>query len=335
MIQGVNKKELTVSMILETLTPEDIYYKYFGAFKVNEPTRNWMRRETDPSFIIGNRSGSLRHYDFSDFKWRGNCFNFVMQMFNCNFNDALKIINDDFGLGLLGPNGSGIQKEIVRYTPEVIEKQYSTIQMKVRRFLPLELKYWKAYDISEDDLNREKIYSIKELYLNKKRFPLPDDELRFGYLYGSSIKTYRPTCDAKHKWMPNNVPITTLDGKEFIDSLTEPCDVLWITKSKKDYMVLKKLYPYVIATQNESVGCFNKANVDWILSKSKKQVLMFDSDKTGVKNSIAITEQFGFQYFNIPKSYLSDGITDPSDIVRYYGIDKLEMLLIKKGLLVA
>ena len=332
MIQGVKKKELTANMVLEHITVEDIYYKYYGKFTVNKICKNWMRKEDEPSFVIGNKTGILRHYDFSDFKWRGNCFNFVMQLYNCNFHEALKIINDDFGLNLLGIS-DGIKREIVKYTPEVIVKQYSTIQMKVRKFTEEELKYWKSYGISESELKEEKIYSIKELYLNKQRFPLPEDELRFGYLYGDRIKTYRPRSLAKVKWLPNNVPITQLDGKEFIDSLEEPCEVLWITKSKKDYMVLKKLFPYVIATQNESIGCFNKANVDWIKSKSKRQILIFDADKPGVNNSLQITKQFGFDYFNVPRSYLSDGINDPSDLVRLYGIDKLEMLLIKKGLL--
>jgi|SRR6478736_455114 len=332
MIQGVKKKELTANMVLQSVTAEDIYFKYFGKFKVNEVTINWMRKENDPSFVIGNRSGTLRHYDFSDYKWRGNCFNFVMQMFNCNFHEALMMINNDFGLNLLG-DPSVMAPKGVSYTPEIIVKQYSLIQMKIRRFTSLELKFWEAYEITEEELKVEKIYSIKELYLNKQRFALPEDEIRFGYLYGDRIKTYRPNNDAKTKWLPNNVPITVLDGKEFIDSLEEPCDCLWITKSKKDYMVLKKLYPYVIATQNESLGCFNKANVDWIKSKSKRQVLIFDSDKTGVRNSIAITKQFDFEYFNIPRSYLSDGINDPSDIARHYGYEKLKQLLIKKRVL--
>jgi len=331
-IQGVKKKELTANMVLQSVTAEDIYYRYFGKFKVNEVTLNWMRREHEPSFVIGNRSGKLRHYDFCDYKWRGNCFNFVMQMFNCNFHEALVMINNDFGLGLMGESNVSVQKNI-NYTPEIIIKNYSLIQMKVRKFLPIELEYWRAYGQTEEDLKREKIYSVRELYLNKQRFHLEDDEIRFGYLYDDRIKLYRPNNDAKTKWMPNNVPINKIDGREFIDSLENPVDVLWITKSKKDYMVLKKLYPYVIATQNESIGCFTKANVDWILSKSKRQILIYDSDRAGVKNSLMITKQFGFDYFNIPRSYLSDGINDPSDVCRFYGMDKLEALLIKKSLL--
>jgi len=328
MIQGVKKKELTANMVLEHITVEDIYYKYYGKFTVNKICKNWMRKEDDPSFVIGNKTGILRHYDFSDFKWRGNCFNFVMQLYNCNFHEALKIINDDFGLNLLGTS-DGIKREIVKYTPEVIVKQYSTIQMKVRKFTEEELKYWRSYGISESELKEEKIYSIKELYLNKQRFPLPEDELRFGYLYGDRIKTYRPRSLAKVKWLPNNCPLNYIEGKENIVN----CDTLWITKSKKDKMVLLKLYPFVIAVQNESVGCFTTDNIKWIKENSKRQILLFDNDKAGKKASAMIAEQFGFEQFCVPDSYISDGISDFADLVRYYGIDKLEMLLIKKGLL--
>jgi hypothetical protein len=41
--------------------------------------------------------------------------------------------------------------------------------------------------------------------------------------------------------MPNNVPLDTLEGKENIID----CDTAIITKSKKDLMVLKKVYPCV------------------------------------------------------------------------------------------
>ena len=47
--------------------------------------------------------------------------------------------------------------------------------------------------------------------------------------------------------MPNNVPITAMDGKEDIIN----CNVAFINKSKKDYMVMKKVFPCCCAVQNE------------------------------------------------------------------------------------
>ena len=60
---------------------------------------------------------------------------------------------------------------------------------------------------------------------------------------------------------------------------------------------------------------------------------MFDSDPTGVKNSKKITEQFGFDYLNVPRTYLSDGIKDFADLAKDYGMSTIEKILKKKKLL--
>ena len=95
-------------------------------------------------------------------------------------------------------------------------------------------------------------------------------------------------------------------------------------------MVLKKVHPHVCAVQNESVGCFSEENVNYIKENSKRQILSFDSDKPGVKNSQEITKLFGFEYLNVPRPYLSDGITDFADLAKDYGLKKVEQILKRK-----
>jgi hypothetical protein len=156
------------------------------------------------------------------------------------------------------------------------------------------------------------------------------DELRFGYLYDDKWKIYRPYAkDKRSKWVPNNVPITAMDGKENI----KDCDVAFINKSKKDYMVMKKLFPCSCAVQNEGLGCFSPENVEYIKSNSASQILSFDSDITGVENSQQITELFGFDYCNVPRKYLSEGIKDWADLARVHGLQAIEEYLISKELI--
>ena len=133
--------------------------------------------------------------------------------------------------------------------PEDLGKRYSLIQAVTRPFTKEELAYWNQYHQSLDDLKANNVYSISKVYLNKQLFSFPMDELKFGYLYGDKWKIYRPHAkDKKSKWVPNNVPITAMDGKDDI----KQCDVAFINKSKKDYMVMKKLFPCSCAVQNEA-----------------------------------------------------------------------------------
>jgi hypothetical protein len=198
-----------------------------------------------------------------------------------------------------------------------------------RKFTQEELAYWNQYYQSLDDLRANNVYSIKQLYLNRKKFPIKDTELRFGYLYDGHWKVYRPFGDKKSKWVPNNVPITTMDGKDDIAN----CSVAFINKSKKDYMVMKKVFPCCCAVQNEGVACFSDENVEYLKANSDRQILSFDADEVGVKNSQMITKLFDFEYANVPRKYLTEGIKDWADLAKEHGLEAIESYLKHKQLL--
>jgi hypothetical protein len=241
------------------------------------------------------------------------------------------MIDKDFGLGFLPGTSTerykSIQKEYKQ--PEDLGKRYSLIQVVTRKFTQEELAYWNQYYQSLDDLRANNVYSIKEMFLNRKRFPLKETDLRFGYLYDGHWKIYRPFGDKKSKWVPNNVPITAMDGRDDITN----CSVAFINKSKKDYMVMKKVFPCCCAVQNEGVACFSDGNVEYLKANSDRQILSFDADEVGVKNSQMITKLFDFEYANVPRKYLSEGIKDWADLAKEHGIQAIEDYLKQKQLL--
>lgn len=334
MIKGEIKVVLSTKSVLNKISEYDIfrYYMPDKTWKVNEVTLSPFRNERNPSFIIGNKKGTLSFIDFADTSKKGDCFTFVKMLYNLPaIADALRMIDRDFGLGLSNGTSTGAYKEIVKEykQPEDLGKRYSLIQAITRKFTSEELAYWNQYHQSLDDLRAENVYSIKKLYLNKQLFPLKDTELRFGYLYDGHWKIYRPFADKKSKWVPNNVPITTMDGLQNIVD----CDVAFINKSKKDYMVMKKVFPCSCAVQNEGLGCFSDGNVEYLKANSNRQILSFDSDEIGVQNSQQITQLFDFEYANVPRKYLSGGIKDWADLAKEHGLEAVEQYLKEKQLL--
>lgn len=330
MIGGKSRKELCITAILEMITPYDIYKFYFGDFKVNEITTNHIRGDRSPSFIIGNKGGDLHHFDFADSAWRGDCFEFVQTAFGLNLNDALKKIDADFGLGISSAPLGDYKKITSEYKqPEELGKRYSLIQVITKPFTKDELAYWNQYHQDIADLRANNVYSVKTVYLNRSKFPMNDTDLRFGYLYDGHWKIYRPYGDKKRKWVPNNVPITMMDGRDNIRG----CDTCLINKSKKDFMVMKKVYGCSCAVQNESIGCFSPENIEYLKANSRRQILSFDSDPAGVQNSQLITKILGFDYCNVPRKYLSEGIKDWADLGRIHGLSAIEDYLKEKGLL--
>lgn len=333
MIQGRKKVKLTPDSILDKITEYDIYKMYMPHqnWKINVVTYSPFRNEKNPSFIIGYRGGALRFVDFGDSSKKGGCFNFVMMLFNVSLNDALLMIDRDFDLGIVSGSSTKEYERIVAdyVQPTATSKREFFIQVKTRKFTHEELAYWNAYYQDIDDLRANNVYSIDTIYLNKQKFPMKDTELRFGYLYEGHWKIYRPFADKKNKWMPNNVPITMMDGLQDI----KDCDVAFINKSKKDYMVMKKVFPCCCAVQNEGMGCFSEENVEFIKENSERQILSFDSDETGVKNSQMITDKFGFEYCNVPRLYLDEGIKDWALLAKEKGLKTVERILKEKDII--
>ena len=334
MINGKKKIKLTFDAVLGKISEYDIYkfYMPYQSWKINVVTYSPFRREKSPSFLIGYRGGSLRFIDFGDTSKSGNCFNFVQLLFNLSsLNDVLLMIDRDFDLGIVNQTTTkNYERIIADYTqPTATSKIEYFIQVKTRKFTHEELSYWNEYYQDIDDLRANNVYSIDTLYLNKQKFPIKDTELRFGYLYEGHWKIYRPFSDKKNKWMPNNVPITMMDGLNDIKN----CDVAFINKSKKDYMVMKKVFPCCCAVQNEGLGCFSEENVNYLKENSERQILSFDSDETGIKNSQLITEKFGFEYCNVPRIYLEEGIKDWALLAKEHGLKVIEKYLTQKEII--
>ena len=334
MIQGTKKLKLEINTILSKISEFDIFMFYMPHknWKLNHVTNSPFREEKNPSFVIGNKNGYLSFIDFGDTSKRGDCFQLVQYLFNLSsMDEVLRMIDRDFGLGIASGKDIGSYKMIVSnyVQPENLGKRYSLIQVKTKKFTNEELAYWNEYHQDITDLRRENVYSVDKIYLNRQLFPSKSTELKFGYLYDGHWKIYRPLRDKKNKWVPNNVPITAMDGMEDIKN----CDVAFINKSKKDYMVMKKICPNCCAVQNEGLGCFSKDNVDYLKENSKKQILSFDSDVTGVQNSQQITKMFNMEYCNVPKHLLQEGIKDWADWSKVYGIKPIEEYLKQKQLL--
>jgi DNA primase len=333
MITGEKKvfEQLNFETILSKISEYDIFRWYMPnkKWEVNRTTHSPFRNESRPSFTIYSKDGKLFYLDFSDPHYRGNCFNFVMQLFNVDLMKCLEMIDRDFNLGIRIKKRDDLPSHteiISKYEqPEKLEKKYSHIQVIARKFTNEELEYWNQYHQDIQDLKDNNIYSIKKLYLNRSIIHLKETELRFGYFYDGHWKIYRP-FSKDSKWFPNNTPITTMDGKDNLDKTK----MAFINKSKKDYMVMKKIYPHSCAVQNEGVACFSEDNIDFLKHNSSSQILSFDSDVAGVKNSKMVTEMFNFDYCNVPRYYLQEGIKDWADLAKKYGMQIIEHYLKQK-----
>ena len=183
MISAKKKEELTAENILKKIDDWMIYKWYAGDFRVGECFLSPMRNEKNPSFIIKvDDRGKLHHKDYADSSFQGGCFDFIMQKFSCSYNDALLKVDSDFQLGFMNKPIKPLSSIVNTLQKPIMNKKvYTFIQVKTRKFTKEDLIYWNSYLITEEELKRENIFSIKEAYLNRSRIPIGKDELAFAY----------------------------------------------------------------------------------------------------------------------------------------------------------
>lgn len=332
MIKGQRKIELTPNSILRMITDFDIFNYYINerGWRIGQAMLSPLRNESSPSFIVGNAGGFLHFLDFGTGK-KGDCFEFVKEKFHMtSLDDVLKKIDYDFGLGISSSSHNVGNYKVITAEykqPESLGKRYSVIQCVTRKFTKEELDYWAEYHQTEEDLRANNIYSIKEVFLNRKRYPLGINEIRFGYFYeGGWWKIYRPFASKKSKWI-SNVPLTTATG---LENLCLGHNTL-ITKSLKDYMVCRKVYPFTCHVQNESIFAFSNETVEYINTHSKGVYYNGDSDEAGKAASYIITEAFGWKHINSPDRLLPE-INDLAGWARKEGLEALGKHFKEKGI---
>jgi len=317
--------------VLSKLSDGQIFYGYFGEFVPYKKSYNSVFRKdrsASTGFFYGD-SGELVYYDLGTGE-NLNCFAFVAKMYGLKYGEAIRKVACDFGL--LKCEGLPFEKKEVNKSIkfEKKNKEEREIQIIPASWNLKHAKYWRQYGITKEELEREHVYAVDKLYIDKNLIVNKENLLRFAYVVNINgkdyMKIYTPYAE-KFKWI-SNISLKTPFGW---DTLNLDSETVYVTKSLKDLIILKQIFPSCIATQNESEGALNSGLVKFLCKKFKKRIIIFDNDEVGITACKKFNNNFG--YFNIPKEFRYEGIKDPSDFVAAYGIEKLKNLFKQKGLI--
>ncbi len=292
--------------------------------------------------------GVLRFIDFaSPYMFKSmDCFEFIKRTYNVGYFEALKIINEELGLGL-GDN-LGKVKNVIHECGNVEEKNVKkVIKERVITILPRQFNYkdkqfWSKYEITKQNLIDDGVIPI-ELYQSVSRkgkyFSIRPFDICYAYteFENNKKKIYRPNAANKEaKWF-TNCSQNDIGG---IKHLPVKGDKLVITKSYKDYRVLKNMgIKNVIWFQNEGMIPSKKILKD-LLKRFKEIIIWFDNDNAGISNGrIVVGYLKSLSNNNIvrsvilpPKLLQQFGIKDPSDYISDKGRDALLEFIIKHNL---
>lgn len=304
------RPRLTDLDILSRTTEYEIYARYFKPFKYGMKYSSPFRYDPVPSFVIKQGpSGHLFHKDFGSSN-SGNCFKFVMQLFNISYSDCLEKINNELGL-----NNQSIK---ILSNPSIVQR--ADLKIIPRNFIETEIEYWYRLGINKEDLKLENIYSIDKLYINGNlKF---SNELRFAYLFIDEdkkeyLKIYTPYAVDKSNKFKTNVPSTLISGW---DKVKNGGKTAIITKSKKDEVISTKILPTSCSLQSENTKNLTEEKIKFFKENFDEVFILFDPDETGIDAAMYYNQQYGLKNIVIPYRMYLDGIKDLADLSYNYGI---------------
>lgn len=290
---------ITLDFILSKVTEYDIYARYLGKFEIGHIYNSPFRDDKNPSFGIfrSRKTGKLLFKDHGTGVC-GDVIKFIQELSGIsNYNQILQKVIEDLK----------ITNNTVLKSSKVYQKSEGTVIGIVRQdFTDTDIKYWNSFGITLDTLNKYNVFSIKYYLCNGiVKGIYREDNPMYAYKVYNNFKVYRPLGNKYTKWR-NNLTEYDIQGYE---QLPEKGDLLIITKSLKDVMILHEMGYYAISPSAESTFIPGK-----VLKELKKRfsniLVCFDRDKAGIRAMRKIKSVHNIDGFLVHKKFRSKDISD-------------------------
>lgn len=311
-IQILNKE-----LVKKGLIASDIY-SYFINFEVgipiNSPFPNRMKdghTDSTPSLFITEWNGELRWWDFGllrdDSKVMNDAIGFVQLLFNLRSREdaAIKIINRI-------TNSDPIKTKF--RVSKSKSKSYKTVTPKLN-YDEYELSYWDNLGFTEEELINEDVFALDNYsYNGNVQWISTRAEPKYLYKFTDDAwQVYNPLGKKTERFKTHNINKVLIDW----DKLPKTAPFLFISKSKKDVMIWKKMgVKAVIAPLNEVALTNLLIKKDEINSRFNRSLILFDGDKTGNDSADFLAQTTGWDALHLP---YPPNTKDPGDIIKEYG----------------
>lgn len=327
-------EKLNKDYILKRVTDAQIFGYYFGPFTMNECYPSKFRKDKHPStgFYIG-KSGKLIYNDLARSNEKYDCFAFVAKLYTLpNFDAVVRKIANDFGL-IKGAKPTKAAEKAIRELKDFDKKfkKETRIIFKPAKLDGDNMRFWHEYHISDKEFKSDLNFVIKDLWINDRHIPNIQGEQRYALcemVKGEMLtKVYTPG-NSNFKWI-TNIPTEHPFG---INDLKYKSDQIFITKSEKCKLVIKKFISDVIALQSEQFAALEKVDKN-LKFNYKKLYLGCDNDKTGLDFMDEMGQQ-GYIPAFLPVEFREQRkIKDLSDLSKADGIKAVEQFLKSKNII--
>lgn len=310
--------------ILDRVSQEEIFERYLG-----EPVHfstmylSPLRSDRNPTCNFKYVNSKLSFKDWSG-HFQGDCFDLVQALHkDCSFHEACRIIAEDFYLIKDIVKGKSFKRKPKPFL--LVDNKTADIKVKWRGFEKHDIEYWGQFGIDLPTLKRFNIAPVSHVWVNGEvRYVYKPGNAAYGYWFDKdNIKVYFP-FRKEYRFIGNSI---LLQG---YDQLPKEGDVLFVTKSMKDVVLLHVLgYPSV-APQSEA-SILSEEQHKELSSRFKRIVTLYDFDLTGVRSANKMKKLYGYEYIFLTNGRYKTkdyGAKDPSDLFKNRGVLSLTKFLL-------
>lgn len=319
---GQQPKTLSIEEIFKKVSEWDLWRYYIPDVKLRQSFKSPLRKDENPSaslFMATNGTILLKDFQLGVY----NIWQFLQARYNLTFIEALQVVDNDFNLGL--STKPRFEKPTMEYvgitTNEKIDMpEHTRLSIKRRQWNKADVKYWGQFGLNTEFLQKHNIVPLANYWVNDNivYWYTPYDpaySIEFGK---GKRKIYRPLA-SKYKWM-TNAKHNDIQGDEFLSTEGE---ILVVTKSYKDVLLLKTFGYESVASQSESTF-LPETKIEDYKQRFQHVYLLWDNDTTGSRYSEKFCNLYGLIPIFVPAESCEKDI---SDYYRTYGMEKTRMLL--------
>lgn len=308
--------------ILNEISEMEIFERYLGfQVKLGKIIISPLRQEKHPSFNIyqSATNGKLYYKDFGD--ERGDCFSFIMKLYNCSFNEALYLVANDFGIDTSKKEEiSGIRRIVKNnWIPQFFIKTRKKLPYARDEWNESNYELWKKCGISIDILKEYNVWPVKKMKIqklnNNDSFILhsKENDPIYCFDYGNEAKKfYRPNVlNKKYKFISNLTKDDIFGLKQLRDHVAKSGNkekLVIICAGQKDCL---SLYSNTgirgVSLNSESASVSNQFFIN-LMQYTENILVCYDNDNTGIKHSQKIKDEIGIDNIDL-------GVLAPPEIV--------------------
>lgn len=299
----------------KNISDADIAGYYFGITKVPVRIFSPLRQDNHPSLGIYSRDGEHIYYVDFGTEDRGHITDLLGKIWGTDYNATWERIVREFS----SCNNVKVGITTSKPTIEILSREHSSIQVKVREWKDYDDEYWNSYGITREWLEYADVHPISHIIFTKedgKSNHYVADKLAYTFVEFKegkiTYKIYQPLNTKGFKWFSSH-------DRSVISLWTKVPEFgqkIVICSSLKDALCLwSNTGIPAIAPQGEGYSMSETA-VNELKRRYKEIYVLYDNDAAGIKDSIKLAEQTGFKRLKLPDF---QGGKDVSDLYKIVG----------------